>query len=300
MPSTDPFGLPGRFWRGNLHTHTTASDGTLTASQVSAVYREAGYDFLALTDHFLELYDFPLTEVPLADERFVGIRAAELHAGKMANGELWHMVAVGLPQGFAPPPPHEDGPSLARRAADAGAFVAAAHPAWNGTTADDIRSLGRIHAVETWNATAHVQNDKADSWYVLDQLLASGARLNACVADDAHFDPARPGDARRGWVWVKSERLDGDAVLDALKRGAYYSSTGPQIHDLRVVGRQLHIRCSQVEWMFVTGSGSQGLHRTGRDLVEAAFDLSRLKGPYLRVTIRDAQGGRAWSNPVWL
>jgi hypothetical protein len=79
----------------------------MTPSQVSAVYREAGYDFLALTDHFLEQYDFPLTEVPLADERFVGIRAAELHAGRMANGELWHMVAVGLPPGFAPPPPHE-------------------------------------------------------------------------------------------------------------------------------------------------------------------------------------------------
>ena len=63
MPSTDPFGLPGRFWRGNLHTHTTASDGTLTASQVSAVYREAGYDFLALTDHFLEQYDFPLSHL---------------------------------------------------------------------------------------------------------------------------------------------------------------------------------------------------------------------------------------------
>jgi hypothetical protein len=37
--------------RGNLHTHTTLSDGTLTPEEVARRYREAGYDFLAFTDH---------------------------------------------------------------------------------------------------------------------------------------------------------------------------------------------------------------------------------------------------------
>jgi len=267
---------------------------------VSAVYREAGYDFLSLTDHFLEQFDYPLTEVPIADQHFIGIRGAELHAGKMANGELWHMIAIGLPADFAPPQTCEDGPALARRAVDSGAFVAAAHPAWNGTTIDDILSLGQIHAIETWNATADVHNDRADSWYILDQLVSSGSRLQAYAADDAHFDPVRPGDAVRAWVWVKSERLDDQALISALKDGAYYSSTGPEIHDLQLEGGQLTIRCSPADWIFATGAGSQSTFRSGEGLTHATLDVTRVRGPYLRVTVRDARGRRAWSNPVWL
>ena len=54
-----PFGKPGRFFRGNIHTHSTRSDGRLPPSQVVAAYRDHGYDFLAITDHFRERYGFP-------------------------------------------------------------------------------------------------------------------------------------------------------------------------------------------------------------------------------------------------
>ncbi|MDX6262978.1 MAG: hypothetical protein QOH84_4666 [Kribbellaceae bacterium] len=49
---TEPFDLPGRFWRGNLHTHSNDSDGALSPSETARVYREAGYGFVAITDHF--------------------------------------------------------------------------------------------------------------------------------------------------------------------------------------------------------------------------------------------------------
>jgi DNA polymerase (family X) len=37
--------------RGDLHCHTTASDGTATIEEMAAAAREAGYDYLAITDH---------------------------------------------------------------------------------------------------------------------------------------------------------------------------------------------------------------------------------------------------------
>lgn len=44
----------GRKWyKGNLHTHTTNSDGRLAPEVVINLYKEAGYDFLALTDHWV-------------------------------------------------------------------------------------------------------------------------------------------------------------------------------------------------------------------------------------------------------
>ncbi|MEO1308326.1 MAG: phosphotransferase, partial [Pseudomonadota bacterium] len=44
----DPaFSAPGRFWRGNLHTHSNRSDGALDPAEVCRRYKEEGYDFTA-------------------------------------------------------------------------------------------------------------------------------------------------------------------------------------------------------------------------------------------------------------
>ena len=45
----DPFSAPGKFWRGNLHTHSTRSDGVLDPDEVARRYQLEGYDFLAMT-----------------------------------------------------------------------------------------------------------------------------------------------------------------------------------------------------------------------------------------------------------
>lgn len=37
--------------RGQLHTHTTCSDGSLTPQEVAGIYAGLGFDFLAFTDH---------------------------------------------------------------------------------------------------------------------------------------------------------------------------------------------------------------------------------------------------------
>jgi DNA polymerase (family 10) len=37
--------------RGDLHSHTTASDGTASIEQMAAAARDAGYEYLAITDH---------------------------------------------------------------------------------------------------------------------------------------------------------------------------------------------------------------------------------------------------------
>ena len=36
-----------------LHTHTTLSDGHKTPAEVAAIYKAAGYDAIALTDHWV-------------------------------------------------------------------------------------------------------------------------------------------------------------------------------------------------------------------------------------------------------
>jgi hypothetical protein len=299
--NTLPFAKPGRFYRGNLHTHSTRSDGRLAPEDVCKFYSAAGYHFVAITDHFMNQYRYPMTDTsPYCTTDFTTLIGAELHTGETSTGELWHILAVGLPLDFAPNLPDETGPQIAARAMQAGAFVAVAHPAWYNLTEEDVISLGNIHAIETINGISADHNDRIDSWYMLDVLLARGYRYTACATDDAHFQD-RHNDRLRGWVWVKSESLTPDAILAALKRGEYYSSTGPQIYDVQVKpGETVKIRCSPVDSIFVTGKGAWSVYKHGKGMIEAELDIRRLKNPYCRVTIRDAWGGRAWTNPIWL
>lgn len=41
----------GRWWKGNLHTHTLWSDGNDYPEMVAAWYKDQGYDFLSISDH---------------------------------------------------------------------------------------------------------------------------------------------------------------------------------------------------------------------------------------------------------
>lgn len=297
-----PFDQPGRFYRGNLHTHSTRSDGALPPDDVVRGYQERGYDFVALTDHFREQFGFPITDTrALRTPTFTTLLGAELHAPALGTGELWHLVAVGLPLDFAPPTAEERAPQLAARAAAAGAFVGIAHPAWYGLTIEDAATmLGSAHAVEIYNETCAQSNDRGDSWYVCDRLLARGHRLNAYAADDAHFK-ARV-DSFAAWVHVRAEALDPDALLAALKAGHYYSSQGPEIQYLAIEGNQLRLDCSPASAVFVSGRGSRSrsaVSATG-DLTTCRLDVEPFAGSYCRVTVVDKAGKRAWTNPIWL
>lgn len=295
-----PFDKPGRFWRGNLHSHSTRSDGWRSPEQVCQAYHQAGYDFLAITDHFLSQYGFPLTDTrPFRGDGFATLLGAELHAGRTEFGEPWHILAVGLPPDFPPTAPEETAPQIAARAMGAGAYVAVAHPQWYSLTEADVLSLGPVHAIEVFNGVSVDYNDRADSWYMLDLMLARGRRYMACAADDCHFSPTR-NDFARGWVWVKSETLSPAAILAALKAGAYYSSTGPQIEDVQVYpGDRVVVHCSPAERVLFTGRTYHAVAIGGVGLCEAELSLKDFRSPYGRVVVRDAQGNHAWSNPIW-
>jgi hypothetical protein len=297
-----PFRRPGRFYRGNLHTHSTNSDGDMPPDEVTRAYERNGYDFLALTDHFSARYDFPITDTtPYRTSTFTTLLGGELHAPVMENGETWHIVAVGLPADFAPTTANETGPALATRAREAGAFVGIAHPAWYGLTPNDIRSMGAAHAIEVYNETCMMDNDRGDSWYVTDLMLTEGRRLTAFGSDDAHFRSGHP-DAHGAWVMVRAESLDPDALLSALKAGHFYTSQGPHIHDIAIdeAMQEISITTSPAASVYVTGPSWKAVVSHGRGLTSTSFPLATFHGSYCRVTVIDASGKKAWSNPIWL
>ncbi len=308
MASISPFSQPGQFYRGNIHTHSTLSDGALEPEEVINAYREAGYDFLMLSEHFVTQFDFPIADTrQYRTDDFTTLIGVELHALETRVGELWHIVAAGLPLDFAPCGENETGVELARRAAKAGAFIGIAHPAWSQLTIEDGHSIDVAHAVEIYNHSCQVETGRGEGWYLLDQMLNDCKRLSAYACDDAHFH-IHDHDAFGGWVQLKADSLDPDALLDALKAGNYYSSQGPQIHALSIENNQVHIECSPVDVVTVVGGTSRTARSHGRSITKATVELSDLQtgifvpdpSPWLRVTLIDAAGKCAWTNPIWL
>ncbi len=292
-----PFGRPGQFYRGNLHTHSTNSDGLHSPEEVCRMYKEAGYDFVSLSEHFMEIYNYPITDTRhLRDEKFTTLIAVELHQGKTRIGETWHVLAVGVPHDFDRPSAGESAPQIARRAADTGAFIGIVHPSWYGLTIEDARTIDCAHAVEIYNHCSKIEVDRGEDWPFCDLLLNEGWRLSAYATDDAH---AMTHDAFGGWMMVHAESLDPDVLLESMKAGCYYSSTGPKIHDVRFEDDEVHIDCDPAAVISVQGRGSRSLSTMGDSLTSASFPVRKFKNAYLRLTVTTAEGKRAWTNAIW-
>lgn len=298
------FKNPGRFFRGNLHTHSTLSDGLLAPEEVCRRYAANGYDFICLSDHFIEKYDFPIADTKgFRSNTFTTLLGAEVHTGKMLLDEPWHILAVGLPENFAGTTPDETGPSLAQRCADAGAFVTIAHPQWYGLLPDEAATIEAAHAVEVYNHTAAISTTRSDGTYLLDELLNRGRKLTAIAADDAHFfdDMSHANaDAFGGWVMVKAEGNSPEALLTALKTGDFYASTGPELHDITQEGDQLVVKCSPVVSVIALGRGTRSAFVHGTSLTHAVMNVSKFQGDWVRILTIDRAGKRAFSNPLWL
>ena len=307
MTDISTFSLPGAFWRGSLHAHANHSEGDLQPDELVEAYKSADYDFMMLPEQSTGQLEPPIAVArAMRTNSFSIIVGAVLKAPHTAVGEPWHIIAAGLPLDFEPCSRGESGPALARRAADAGAFISIAHPTLSHLTAADGHSIDVAHAVEVYNHGCAVQSGRGDGWYLLDQMLNDGKRLTALATDGAYYQN-HDDDTGGGWVNVKADSLEPAALLQALKLGHYYSSQGPQIHSLSISGDQLDIECSPVDRVFVVGGTSGSASYDGRSFTKATVDLSQLEGrifktdpsPWIRVTVVDEFGKRAWSNPIW-
>jgi hypothetical protein len=288
----------GRFWRGNLHGHSTLSDGALSPEEVCARYREEGYDFVAVSDHFLARFDFPVTDTTSCRvDGFTTLLGAELHPWETSRGDMWHLVAVGLPADFAPTGAEETGPEIARRAVEAGAFVALAHPLWSQLTEADGLAVEAAHAVEVYNHKSMLEVDRGEGLYLWDALLHAGRRVTAIASDDSHWHNA---DAFGGWVMVKAAENTPEALLSALKRGAFYASQGPEIQGVARDGDMLEVTCSPAISIILAGPLSWRSRALGSGLTRARLAIEPERGGWRRLIVRDAQGRRAWSNPFWI
>ena len=103
---------------------------------------------------------------------------------------------------------------------------------------------------------------------------------------------------------VYADRLDYACVIDALEKGRFYSSTGPEIRALYIEDGKVHVECSPAHAIrFMTGARHSRRFGGGQSWdqhVEQAEFTPRPDDGYFRVDIVDDHGCHAYSNAYWL
>ncbi len=297
MTYQNPFAAKGRFYRGNTHTHTTLSDGVLSPADRCRAYREAGYDFLVITDH-----DVICDVSDLSQDDFLVIPGVELHPPNPYGGDTYHIVALGIRQPIDARNMHPN--EVIAAVAAQGGLACLGHPYWCGHTLTDYAPLNGYFAIEVFNDTCRRGIGKGFSESHWDDILDRLGPTVGIACDDAHKADA---DVFGGWIMVKAPELSERAILQALQNGAFYSTQGPQLHDIRVEqsgGGEpvVDVTCTSARSVIFKGRASTGEHCTGQNgqLLSHARHVCKPAEKYVRVELEDPAGKKAWSNPFFV
>lgn len=292
--------------KGGLHCHTTRSDGKGTPEEVIRLHKENEYDFLALTDHKIYNYknfteDVDITIIPGTEYDNTFVRE---------NGfRTYHTVFIGpddetngykqderLPRGEATN--QEEFQKYLDEAHEKNNLTIYCHPQWSSTPTRYFDKLKGNFAFEVWNSGCAVEDDMdTDNGMYWDELLGMGIKIFGVATDDGH----EMYQHCKGWVMVNAVNNVKD-ILSSLEKGAFYASCGPVIKDFYVDDENVvHIETSECERIIFQCDKhpSKMIEAEDEPLTEAKVNLKD-EYEYIRATVVDKEGRKAWTNPIFL
>lgn len=320
----------GNFYKANLHCHTKVSDGAMTPEEVKAHYMAHGYSIVAYTDH-----DVLLDHSDLAEEGFLPLNGFEAEVTEKTDGpgnrrKTSHVCYVAKEPGNLTMPFYhrskymigngdwyrdrirfnESQPDyvreytpecvndMIRRGKEAGFFVTYNHPVWSLESYPEYMAYEGMDAMEIMNFGCWVNGWMEYNPGVYDDMLRGGKRIFALATDDNHSK----NDTCGGWIMVKAEKLDYTTVTQALERGDFYASWGPQIHELWFEDGFVHVKTSEAK-RIVCNYGVRKARcvsdPNGTTVTEATFPVPTDCG-YFRITVMDAEGCCADTNAYFV
>ena len=323
------------FFKGNMHCHTTVSDGRYTPREIKELYRSRGYHFVAFTDH-----EHVVPHPELDEEDFIAITAAEyaikefperstlvdfdmkvchlnLYAKECLNdysvcydekadhfshGET--RKSINRPaENYARVYGREGVNDLIRRANESGFFVCYNHPRWSLENYREYSGYEGLWGVEIYNTGANAAGLYEYDINVLDDMLRDGKRILASCGDDNHNkECVGLRESFGAFVMVNAKMLTYSSVVDGLLRGSFYCSTGPCIYELFVEDGAVHLRCSNAKEITLSTRGRRSdiaVAEEGHSLTEASFPLQESDG-YFRIDVIDRCGRRANTQAYFL
>lgn len=319
---SDPFALdlthvvnpnPG-WYSGDFHTHTHHSDGALTPTELAALARREGMDFLTITDHNT-LAAYPHFGTPddlcIIPGLEVTYAAGHYNVFGLAQPAPWQQHVTQGPIVINHAEAQLDPDELLAQSTAAGLLNSINHPllppwAWLMPETD----LRDIHCLEIWNDPSWPDNRVGNPLAVelWTRWLNAGHRITAIGGSDFHRPVNKPGTRkppdRLGLprTFVYANELSGAAILDGLRRRQVYVSMGARVEfraqhngNMYPIGADLGAQSGVVELLGeVASTGRSGVARlihNGDILTEVLLDGDAAT---LRATVELDPSTPAW------
>lgn len=310
----------GNWYKGNMHMHTTVSDGELEPVEAISVYREAGYDFIAITDHRKVSHLWQ-------DEEFLILPGVEWDTGDAVNTPVYHILGIGMTgetADFYHGAPYEGAPlgnarygiwtgnrsgrmryhphpqAIIDAIRAAGGIAILAHPAWSVMSPEEIYELHGLAGAEIFNSVSGFPFNpgRDEASYYWDIWAKNRKFVNAFAGDDSHY---YSGEQTKAFTMVNAPALNAEMIMDAMRRGDFYASTGPRFHSVDFDTEEgiITVECSRdVEAVVFKSNtpwpeeGYQEIGGRGR----ASYQLMN-EDRFVRIELIDRDGRKAWNSP---
>lgn len=311
--------LDAEWYKGNTHTHTINSGGDSTPDDVVKWYRENGYDFLFITDHDMVTNVEPLNALFGGEGQFLVIRGEEVTSDFASpTGNVYVHVNSLNPRETAKSAQGASARDTLQKDIDAiraaGGLAQINHPnfMWQ-LNADDITSVKGARLLEIMNMHPLVNSFGAGQAFpgteeLWDQVLSRGVVVWGVASDDTHdLKSEASGEAEgkpgKGWIVVRAQHLTADEITRAIDKGDFYASTGVELKDYKVEGRQITIEIRGQD-RYMVKYRTQFIGKNGDVLqdgtVNPATYLIKGNEGYVRARITDSNGNMAWTQPVFV
>ena len=299
------------WYKGNTHTHTINSDGDSTPADVVKWYRENRYNFLFITDHEHVTDVAPLNGLHGKAGSFLVIAGQEVTDSY--DRKPYHLNGLGISKVVMPNKLPGAVETLQKNIDDvlkAGGIAQINHPNFGwALTAEQLIRLNNYTLLEIHNGHPLVNNQggggvpSAEAMW--DSVLSSGKLVFGIADDDSHFfkrigDPTAPTPGK-GWIFVRAAELTPQAIIESMKRGDFYASTGVELSDYKADAGKVTVtvkeeRSSKYRVQFIGKNGKVLAESTANPAVYT------FKGTeaYVRAKIFESNGKIAWTQPVML
>ena len=270
-----------------------------TPSKTVQKYKDAGYDFVGLTEHNL------ITPNPNVG----GITFIENAEEDTQGSGGDHILAVGI---NSPIDEKADDQSRINQISAQNGFSSLAHP--NSTIynwkINNLVSLENLKALEIYNygedaagkyletlVTGAYEAGRPfalDKW---DTLLSNRKIVYATAGDD--YTPGNPG-FDGGAVVVLAKNNSQAEIMDNLKAGNFYAVQGSKAPKIKITteGQEINIESNQAGTVKFIGNGGQ-VFKESNNAYNAVYETVGNE-VYIRAEVTGNDGLKSWSQPIFV
>ncbi len=277
----------GQWRRGNLHTHTTHSDGERPTQEVINDYARRGYDFLMISDH--DIHTSP------ADYAGLNAKGLVLIPGNEISANAPHLLHVNSDRRIEPSADRQQVIDAIRATQG---FAILNHPNWqehfNHCPIEKLVAWQGYTGMEVYNGVISRLEGSPYATNKWDLLLAQGRRVWGFANDDSH---AAKGDVELGWNMVYSRQRTRPAILDAMLNGRFYPSTGVVITKIAVRGRRIRLETKNAQRIVALQQVAKRFAQADARAIEVAVPDN---ATYVRFECWGRGESFAWTQPFFI